>query len=151
MGLPFVLSVSLLMFLLGQTVQALSITFLISVLSRQLRARGRSPKDITVFGRFLILATTLFFLLGNCILQISLWAIAFMQLGQFVDYQEAFYHSAVNFTTLGYGDIVMEHPWRILGAMEAISGILMLGLSTATLSNIFGRLLRLRRQPEGLL
>ena len=133
------------MFLLGQTVQAISIMFLISVLSNQLKIRGRSPEDISIFRGFLILITTLVFLLGNCILQIAMWAIAFIQLGEFIDYQEAFYHSAVNFTTLGYGDIVMDHPWRILGAMEAISGILMLGLSTATLSNVFGRLLRLKR------
>jgi hypothetical protein len=38
----------------------------------------------------------------------------------------------------------MASPWRLLGALEAISGILMLGLSTATLSFVFGQLMRLR-------
>jgi hypothetical protein len=40
----------------------------------------------------------------------------------------------------------MEQPWRFLGAMEAISGVLMLGLSTAMLSNVFSKLLQLRRK-----
>ncbi|MGB5635846.1 MAG: ion channel [Waterburya sp.] len=79
-------------------------------------------------------------------MQIGVWAASFVLVGQFSNYQEAFYHSAVNFASLGYGDIVMQPPWRILGGMEAISGILMLGLSTATLSNIFGKLLQLRRK-----
>ncbi|MGB5632863.1 MAG: ion channel [Waterburya sp.] len=79
-------------------------------------------------------------------MQIGVWAASFILAGQFSNYQEAFYHSAVNFASLGYGDIVMQPPWRLLGAMEAISGILMLGLSTATLSNIFTKLLQLRRK-----
>ncbi|MGB5636934.1 MAG: hypothetical protein WBM44_11775 [Waterburya sp.] len=39
-------------------------------------------------------------------------------------------HSTVNFAVLGYGDIVMQPPWRILGAMEAIRDrdILIVGL-----------------------
>jgi hypothetical protein len=35
------------------------------------------------------------------------------------DYATAFYHSAVNFTTLGYGDIVMPPGWRLLSPLEA--------------------------------
>jgi hypothetical protein len=79
-------------------------------------------------------------------LQIAVWAATFVFVGQFSNYNEAFYHSAVNFATLGYGDIVMKQPWRILGAMEAISGVLMLGLSTAMLSNVFSKLLQLRKK-----
>jgi hypothetical protein len=87
----------------------------------------------------------LLFLLLSSMLQIALWAVVFVFVGQFSNYQEAFYHSAVNFATLGYGDIVMKAPWRFLGAMEAISGVLMLGLSTAMLSNVFSKLVHLRR------
>ena len=36
----------------------------------------------------------------------------------------AFYHSAVNFTTLGYGGIVMSEEWRLLGPQEEVSGTL---------------------------
>jgi hypothetical protein len=36
----------------------------------------------------------------------------------------------VNFTSLGYGDLVMSEDWRLLGAMEAAGGILMFGVST---------------------
>ncbi|MGK7918268.1 MAG: ion channel [Prochloraceae cyanobacterium] len=85
-------------------------------------------------------------LLINSLLPISVWAASFVLVGQFSHYGDAFHHSAVNFATLGAGDIVMNSPWRILVALEAISGVLMLGLSTATLSTVFSKLLQLRRK-----
>jgi hypothetical protein len=70
--------------------------------------------------------------------QIALWAGAFVLSGEFTALEEAFYHSAVNFTTLGYGDIVMSRRWRLLGPLEAINGSLMLGL-LANLSHHLAR------------
>ena len=46
----------------------------------------------------------------------------------------ALYFSAVNFATLGYGDIVMSERWRLLGPLEAANGILMFGVSTAVMT-----------------
>jgi hypothetical protein len=51
-------------------------------------------------------------------------------LGEFESYGKAFYHSAVNFSTLGYGDFVMSNEHKLLGALEAVNGVLMFGLST---------------------
>lgn len=48
-----------------------------------------------------------------------------------------FYHSAVNFATLGYGDIVMSGNHKLLGPIEAINGVLMIGVSTAVLMTVF--------------
>jgi len=45
----------------------------------------------------------------------------------------AFYHSAVNYTTLGYG-LVVSPRWRLLGPLEATSGTLAFGWSTAVSS-----------------
>ena len=65
------------------------------------------------------------------VLQVSIWALLFRWIGEFQDFKTAFYHSAVNFSSLGYGDVVMSDEWRLLGALEAAGGILMFGLSTA--------------------
>ncbi|MFL6593758.1 MAG: ion channel [Luteimonas sp.] len=72
-------------------------------------------------------------LIGNLV-QISIWAGLFMLLDQFNDFPTAFYHSCVNFVTLGYGDIVMEERWRLLGPLEGANGILMFGVSTAVMT-----------------
>ena len=76
------------------------------------------------------------------LLQVGLWAALFVQLGQFEEYATAFYHSMVNFSSLGYGDLVMTEKWRLLGAMEASSGILMFGLSTGVGLAVFTLLTR---------
>ncbi|HEY5646878.1 MAG TPA: ion channel [Pseudomonadales bacterium] len=69
---------------------------------------------------------------GNLV-QAGIWASLFVWLGEFADFHEAFYHSAVNFATLGYGDIVMSDEHKMLGPLEAINGVLMIGASTAIL------------------
>ena len=70
--------------------------------------------------------------LGN-LMQLSIWAILFLMLGEFNNISEAIYHSAVNFATLGYGDIVMSDKHKLLGPLESINGVLMIGVTTAVL------------------
>ena len=64
-----------------------------------------------------------------------------MYLGEFSDFATAFYHSMVNFASLGYGDIVMSERWRLLGAIEACNGVLMFGLSAGTMLSVMTFLL----------
>lgn len=60
---------------------------------------------------------------------------------------DVYYFAFVNFTTLGYGDILPDHDWRLLGPMTAANGMLLFGWSTAVLFAVLSRsitLLRLR-------
>jgi len=75
-------------------------------------------------------------LLGGTLVQVMLWGVLFLWLGEFEQAYDAIYHSAVNFSSLGYGDIVMTRPRRLLGPLEAVNGVLMLGMSAATLMAI---------------
>jgi hypothetical protein len=43
--------------------------------------------------------------------------------------ESGLYFSGVTYTTLGYGDHLLPKPWRILAPLEALTGILMCGLS----------------------
>lgn len=91
--------------------------------------------------------------LGNLV-QVTIWAVVFRMLGEFQALSEAVYHSAVNFSTLGYGDIVMSERHRLLGPLEAINGVLMIGVSTAALMATFQDAIRktmlARGSPESL-
>jgi Ion channel len=100
---------------------------------------GRVAIRAPFWGGAAVLGTALLALLTTALAQIALWAAAFVLCGEFADSEEAFYHSAVNFTTLGYGDIVMSRRWRLLGPLEAANGSLMLGLSAALLYAVMGR------------
>jgi hypothetical protein len=64
------------------------------------------------------------------LLQIAVWAIYFFCQGCLPDMETAFYFSGTTYATVGYGDIVLPHGWRLLGPMEGLTGILMCGLST---------------------
>jgi Ion channel len=61
-----------------------------------------------------------------------------------MDFGAAFYHSAENYTTLGYGDVVMSASWRLLGPFEAADGMLMFGVSTAMIFAVIQRLVEIR-------
>jgi hypothetical protein len=46
---------------------------------------------------------------------------------------EGLYFAAATITALGYGDVVLPPPWRQLGPLVAIAGLLKFGCSTAFL------------------
>ena len=78
----------------------------------------------------------LLLVIGN-LAQIAMWALLFQLLGEFHQFGTAFYHSAVNFSTLGYGDIVMSDEHKLLGPIQAINGVLMIGVTTAALMTAY--------------
>jgi hypothetical protein len=78
----------------------------------------------------------LLLIVGN-LAQMAVWAWLFLLLGEFQQFDAAFYHSAGNFATLGYEDFIMSERHRILGPLEAFNGVLMIGLSTAALTTVF--------------
>jgi len=84
------------------------------------------------------------------ITQVAIWALLFQFLREFPEFHLAFYHSAVNFATLGYGDIVMSEKHKLLGPLEAINGVLMIGVSTAALMAVFQDAMRKTLRARGI-
>ena len=78
------------------------------------------------------------------VVEIALWAVLFMICGEFRYFGTALYHSAVNYSTLGYGDIVMSPAWRMLGPIEAANGALLFGVSTAMIFAVIQRMILIR-------
>jgi hypothetical protein len=62
--------------------------------------------------------------------EISVWGLFYFWQGYLPDAESALYFSAVTYTTVGYGDLVLAKPWRMLAPIEALTGTLMFGLST---------------------
>lgn len=73
-------------------------------------------------------------------IQIWVYALAFHLLGTFETFEAALYYSTSSFTTVGYGDLILDERWRILGAIESANGFLLLGWSTAFLISVVQRL-----------
>ena len=65
------------------------------------------------------------------LLEIAIWAGFYYWKDALPSLETSFYFSSVTYATIGYGDIVLPQPWRVLAAMEGLTGILMCGLSAA--------------------
>jgi len=76
--------------------------------------------------------------------EIGLWAILLVLCNEFQELGTAYYHSAVNYTTLGYGDLLLTPAWRLLGPLEATNGALMFGVSAAMVFAVVQRLVLAR-------
>jgi hypothetical protein len=82
------------------------------------------------------------------LIQITLWSAAIVLCGQIPGFETAFYFSAQNYTTLGYGDIHLSEQWRLLGPLEAINGVLFFGLSTSVMFAGLSQLIANRLRTE---
>jgi hypothetical protein len=77
------------------------------------------------------------------LLEIAVWAFLFAWQGAMPDLTTAVYFSCVTYTTTGYGDLVLPGDWRVVGGIEALTGILMCGLSTGMFFAVFSKVFRL--------
>jgi hypothetical protein len=131
------LGVGALTLALGMAVQSLATAL---VLRTVIGMAHRGYAGARFWSAIAILEVTAVVLFGALLVQVALWAGVFVLCGEFGDYEAAFYHSAVNYTTLGYGDIVLSPRWRLLGPLEAANGVLMGGLAAALLFAVMSRL-----------
>ncbi len=76
------------------------------------------------------------------LLEISLWALLYAWGHAIPNINSALYFSSVTYTTVGYGDVVLPEGWRLTGGVEALTGILMCGWSTAFFFAILSRIYR---------
>jgi len=73
-------------------------------------------------------------------LQIWIYAVFYLVIGAFETLETALYFSTSSFTTVGYGEIFMAPPWRIVSAIQSANGFLVLGWSTVFLITVLSRL-----------
>ena len=78
------------------------------------------------------------------LLEIAIWAGFYYWKEALPSLETSFYFSSVTYATIGYGDIVLPQPWRVLAAMEGLTGILMCGWSGAFFFAAVNRLYMVR-------
>jgi hypothetical protein len=106
------------------------------------RRRGRIGIGFRIDFAIVVVAMLLVFVAH--LIEIALWAGLFLICGEFQEFGIAYYFSAVNYTTLGYGDLIMSPSWKLLGPLESADGALMFGVSTAMIFTVIVRLIEAR-------
>ena len=83
-----------------------------------------------------IVSLAILFALAAHLVDITVWGMLFIACGEFQEFGTAYYHSAVNYTTLGYGDVLPSARWLLIGPITAMNGVLMFGWSTAVIFEV---------------
>jgi hypothetical protein len=122
-------------------IHALAVGATVNFVRREKRL-GRTGAGLWIDLAIVVLTMSFAFLAH--LIEIALWAVLFVTCGEFQEFGFAYYHSAVNYTTLGYGDVIMTPSWKLLGPLEAADGALMFGVSTAMIFAVVMRLVQAR-------
>lgn len=94
------------------------------------------------FGRWptAVVVLWVLFLLVPIVLDVVAWACLYRLTDALPNFEDALYFSAVTFTTVGYGDIVLEKEARVLATFEAVNGWIIFGWATALVMIVIQRL-----------
>ena len=85
----------------------------------------------SVVRRSLVVGMLVLIMFAATLIESGVWAMVYLTLDAISDFEEALYFSTVTYTTLGYGDVVLDKQWRLLSSFEAANGIIMFGWTTA--------------------
>lgn len=98
-----------------------------SVSSRMSRGRHHTTVSLMVIGSVTLSATVLH------AIEAGLWALAYMFLSALADYRSAVLYSLNAVTSYGHTNLELAQHWQLMGALEALNGWLLFGLTTAFL------------------
>lgn len=111
--------------------------------------RQHAPADTTFLPRVWLFVRVAGWIVLVHLIEIAVWGVFYLARGAMPDAQSAFYFSAVTYTTTGYGDLVLPVEWRLVGGVEALTGILMCGWSTGFFFAVVSGLERARDAARG--
>ena len=129
-------------------IHALVMTLVVRV-ARAIAERDRSsqPLFLTV-----LMSGTVSVLMAAHVAEVIVWSFAYTMVGAVPAGANPIYFAFVNYTTLGYGDVIPVREWQMLGPITAMNGVLLFGWSTAVIFEVLRRSLdleaRSRRDPR---
>lgn len=96
------------------------------------------------YGGILVNTLSLTWVVGTLLflhlLEVGVWAVYYRLRGLVPDLETGAYFSLSTYATVGYGDVLLPKEWRVIGASEALVGILMTAWSTALLIGVVNSL-----------
>jgi hypothetical protein len=83
-----------------------------------------------------VMVTTVSVLMTAHACEVMVWSLAYGLVDAAPPDSDFLYFAFVNYTTLGYGDVLPVERWRLLGPMTAMNGVLLFGWSTAVIFEV---------------
>ena len=101
-----------------------------------------------IFSRTLVIVPVIVVMFLITLAEAAVWACIYSVLYAVENFEKAFYFSTVTYTTLGYGDVVLDEQWRVLASFQAANGIIMFGWTTALIVVVVWRVSRTLHEIE---
>jgi hypothetical protein len=114
----------------------------INALTAPLNRRSFMPRFVMVMGATSMLVAVLHGVEG------SIWAAAYRFLDALPDEKSAILYSLSAMTSYGHANLFLKPDWQLMGALEALNGMLLFGLTTAFLFAMIQRVLPLGTRPQ---
>jgi hypothetical protein len=83
-----------------------------------------------------VMVATVSVLMAAHTCEVIVWSLAYGLVDAAPANSDLLYFAFVNYTTLGYGDVLPVERWRLLGPMTAMNGVLLFGWSTAVIFEV---------------
>ena len=123
------LALSTVMVLLTVTIHGIGLHYLRGVFDFVGRHRPHGVLHFSRKGLMVAIIVLGFYVLHG--LEIWLYAVVYLLIGAVENLREGVYFSTISYGAIGYTDIHISQRWKLVGAIEGINGVLMLGWSTA--------------------
>ena len=91
-----------------------------------------------------VIAVAMLWIVTAVSLNCGAWTYVYLYFDVFDHIEPALYFSMVSFTTLGFGDIILEEEFRILSGFTAVSGLISFGLTSAFVVDLLAQFRRIR-------
>ena len=102
----------------------------------------------SAYRRVALLLRLFIWLVVLHLFQVGLWAVVFWGVDALPNFETALYFSLASYTTLGFGDVVLGPGWRLLAGLEGLTGLLLVGWSTAFMFAVVNRMYEHWRQAQ---
>jgi Ion channel len=123
--------------LLNIAVHALTTVAVIGVA----RSLGLTSTPRPYLRLVMVMITTVSVLMAAHTFEVLIWSFAYAIVSAAPDGTNLVDFAFVNYTTLGYGDVVPLGRWRLLGPMTAMNGVPMFGWSTALIFEVLQKMI----------
>jgi len=120
------------------TIHALVMTVVVQVARSRAGAEKKSRSSLFLIA---VMIPTVLVLMATHVLEVIVWSLGYAIVEAVPAGTDLTYFAFVNYTTLGYGDILPVEQWRLLGPITAMNGVLLFGWSTAVIFEVLRRTL----------